>query len=130
MVATLTAGPDAAVTAAEPKLDAMWEALAAHVTGAYANFLTSATDADVAAIYPTDTFTRLAAVKRQYDPSNVFAHNHNIAPSSSQVDGAHSWRSATRKPRPASARFATTRHEPVRSHEEPADTKAGRVMTQ
>ena len=103
MVATLTAGPDAAVTAAEPKLDAIWEALAAHVTGAYANFLTSATDADVAAIYPTDTFIRLAAVKRQYDPSNVFARNHNIAPSSHH-DGAHGSRSAARKPRPAAAR--------------------------
>ena len=101
MVATLTAGPDAAVTAAEPKLDAIWRDLATHVTGAYANFLTSATDADVAAIYPAETFSRLAAVKRQYDPGNVFARNHNIAPASSRSDGAHDSRSATRKPRPA-----------------------------
>jgi FAD/FMN-containing dehydrogenase len=80
MVATLTAGPDAVVTAAEPKLEATWEALATHVTGAYANFLSSATEADVAAIYPAETLRRLAAVKRRYDPDDVFARNHNVAP--------------------------------------------------
>ena len=99
MVATLTAGPDAAVTAAEPKLDAIWRDLATHVTGAYANFLTSTTDADVAAIYPAETFSRLAAVKRQYDPGNVFARNHNIAPASSRSDGAHGSRSVKRTTR-------------------------------
>ena len=109
MVATLTAGPDAAVTAAEPKLDAIWRELAAHVTGAYANFLTSATDADVAAIYPAETFTRLATVKRQYDPGNVFARNHNVPPSSSRLDGAHDSRSVKRKARPS----ATLERRPV-----------------
>ena len=78
LVVTLTAGPKAVVEAAVPALDAMWRRLAAHVNGAYANFLTSATDADVAAIYPTETFTRLAAAKRQYDPSNLFTRNHNV----------------------------------------------------
>jgi FAD/FMN-containing dehydrogenase len=82
MVATLTAGPDALVTAAKPKLEALWEALAAHVAGAYVNFLSSATEADVAAIYPAETLRRLAMVKRRYDPDDVFARNHNVAPSS------------------------------------------------
>ena len=117
MVATLTAGPDAAVTAAEPKLDAIWRELAAHVTGAYANFLTSATDADVAAIYPAETFTRLATVKRQYDPGNVFARNHNVPPSSSRLDGAHDSRSVKRKAPPLSNAQAATRCERVLSHE-------------
>ncbi len=35
---------------------------------------------DVAAIYPTQTHERLAAVKRQYDPGNLFARNHNVRP--------------------------------------------------
>ena len=33
-----------------------------------------------AAIYPPQTRRRLAAVKRQYDPGNLFAGNHNIGP--------------------------------------------------
>ena len=80
MVVTMTAGPKPAVEAARPDLDAIWERLAPHVNGAYANFLASATEEDVAAIYPTQTHRRLAAVKRQYDPGNLFARNHNIRP--------------------------------------------------
>jgi FAD/FMN-containing dehydrogenase len=34
----------------------------------------------VAAAYPPATHTRLAAVKRAYDPDNRFALNHNIEP--------------------------------------------------
>jgi FAD/FMN-containing dehydrogenase len=54
--------------------------LAPHVDGAYANFLSSATEADVAAVYPHATYERLAAVKRQYDPANLFSGNHNVPP--------------------------------------------------
>ena len=54
--------------------------LATAVSGAYANFLSSATDEDVAAVYPTETYERLAAVKQQYDPTNLFAGNHNVPP--------------------------------------------------
>jgi FAD/FMN-containing dehydrogenase len=88
MLMTLTAGPEPTVAAAAPALDAIWARLAPHVTGAYANFLTSATEADVAAIYPPETFRRLAAVKRKYDPGNLFARNHNVRHSSSRIDGA------------------------------------------
>ena len=83
MIVTLSAGPEPAVRAAEPALDALWASLAAHVKGAYANFVSSATDADVAAIYPAPTLRRLAAVKCQYDPDNLFTQNHNVRPSSS-----------------------------------------------
>ncbi|HEX5204736.1 MAG TPA: FAD-binding oxidoreductase [Actinoplanes sp.] len=51
-----------------------------YVSGAYANFLSSATDADVRAVYPPETYRRLAAVKREYDPGNLFAGNHNVRP--------------------------------------------------
>ena len=55
-------------------------ALAPHVGGAYANFLSSAAATDVAAIYPAEVYNRLAAVKRQYDPGDLFAGNHNVRP--------------------------------------------------
>ena len=80
MVVTTTAGPEPAVEAARPALDAIWDRLTPHVSGAYANFLSSATEEDVAAIYPAQTYQRLAAVKRQYDPGNLFARNHNVRP--------------------------------------------------
>ena len=54
--------------------------LSPHVMGLYANFLSTATDEDVAGIYPPETRKRLAAVKRRYDPSNLFAANHNVRP--------------------------------------------------
>jgi hypothetical protein len=36
--------------------------------------------ARVRAAYPGATWDRLAAVKRRYDPGNLFRHNHNIPP--------------------------------------------------
>ena len=80
MVVTTTAGPEPVVEAARPALEAIWARLAPHVRGAYASFLSSATAEEVAAIYPSEVYNRLAAVKRQYDPGNLFARNHNIRP--------------------------------------------------
>ncbi|WP_431279917.1 BBE domain-containing protein [Leifsonia poae] len=80
MFVTTIAGPPPVVDAARPAFDALWARLAPHVDGAYANFLASATDEDVAAIYPEPTYRRLAAVKREYDPGNLFSRNHNVKP--------------------------------------------------
>ncbi|HYJ67684.1 MAG TPA: FAD-binding oxidoreductase [Nocardioidaceae bacterium] len=80
MFSTTILGPRPAIEAARPALEAMWARLAPRVNGAYANFLSSVTDEDVAAIYPSETHKRLAAVKGQYDPDNLFAHNHNVRP--------------------------------------------------
>ncbi len=80
MLVTVLAGPKPLVEAARPALEAIWRRLAPHVNGAYANFLASATEEDVATIYPRETYERLAAVKRRYDPSNLFACNHNVQP--------------------------------------------------
>ena len=57
-----------------------WSPVAALGSGAYVGFLGSAGPADVAAAYPPDTYRRLAAVKRRYDPGNVFRRTHNILP--------------------------------------------------
>lgn len=78
MVITTTVGPEPVIAAGQAAFDAVWGKLAPHVTGAYANFLTTATDKDVAAVYPSATYQRLAAVKSEYDPANLFAANHNV----------------------------------------------------
>lgn len=57
-----------------------WRAVAAHGTGTYINFQGSAAAEDLASAYPPATYARLAAVKRRYDPDNVFALNHNVPP--------------------------------------------------
>jgi FAD/FMN-containing dehydrogenase len=57
-----------------------WSRVAALGSGAYVGFLGSAEPADVAAAYPPDTYRRLAAIKRRYDPGNVFRRTHNIVP--------------------------------------------------
>jgi FAD/FMN-containing dehydrogenase len=80
MIVTTTAGPKPVIDAARPAVEATWRRLAPHVNGAYANFLASATEEDVAAIYPPETYRRLAAVKHRYDPDNLFAGNHNVRP--------------------------------------------------
>ncbi|MGH2618865.1 MAG: BBE domain-containing protein, partial [Thermomicrobiales bacterium] len=60
--------------------DALWRALAPRTVGAYANFLGDEGAARVRAAYSPASFTRLASVKRRYDPDNVFRLNANIAP--------------------------------------------------
>ncbi|HEY2878430.1 FAD-binding oxidoreductase [Nocardioides sp.] len=81
MFLTTTVGPRPVIEAARPALDDIWETLAPHVTGAYANFLTDATEREVAAVYPAETYQRLAAVKQRFDPDNLFAGNLNVRPS-------------------------------------------------
>jgi FAD/FMN-containing dehydrogenase len=80
MFVTTTIGPAPVIEAGRPALEAIWARLGPHATGAYANFLASATEDDVAAVYPAETYERLAAVKREYDPGNLFARNHNVRP--------------------------------------------------
>lgn len=47
---------------------------------AYLNFVGEPGQADVTNCYPPATLARLAAIKRRYDPHNVFRRNHNIEP--------------------------------------------------
>jgi FAD/FMN-containing dehydrogenase len=48
--------------------------------GAYVGFLADEGDAGVHQAYPASTWERLAAVKRRYDPANLFRRNHNVPP--------------------------------------------------
>ncbi|MQS08496.1 FAD-binding protein [Streptomyces sp. IF17] len=50
------------------------------VPGVYVNFLADDSEARIREAYPQDTWERLRAVKRTYDPSNVFRVNNNIPP--------------------------------------------------
>jgi hypothetical protein len=49
-------------------------------SGAYVNFLGAEGEARVRASYPGRTWERLAAIKAQYDPTNLFRLNQNIPP--------------------------------------------------
>lgn len=71
------------VDASEEQIEAakaVWAPIGARGIGAYAGFLGSATDADVAALWPEATLARLREVKRTWDPENLFRRNFNVAP--------------------------------------------------
>jgi FAD/FMN-containing dehydrogenase len=59
----------------------LWEAMQPYARGAYVNYL-GVGDAPerVRAAYSPQKYARLAALKRQYDPDNVFRFNQNIPP--------------------------------------------------
>jgi FAD/FMN-containing dehydrogenase len=62
-------------------------ALDRHRAGVYVNFLDSDDDASrVGEAYGRDTYSRLATVKKRYDPTNAFHHNKNIQPAPSNHD--------------------------------------------
>ena len=48
--------------------------------GSYVNFLTDVGDDPVRAAYGDTTYRRLARLKRQYDPANLFSRNQNVRP--------------------------------------------------
>jgi FAD/FMN-containing dehydrogenase len=58
------------------------EALRQGDNGAYVNFLVDEGEERIRAAYPGPTWDRLAAIKRRYDPTNLFRLNQNIPPAS------------------------------------------------
>ena len=59
----------------------LWQAAVPFSTGSvYVNFLTEEGEARVREAYPGATWERLAAIKAQYDPTNLFHLNQNIPP--------------------------------------------------
>ncbi|WP_203137927.1 FAD-binding oxidoreductase [Microbacterium sp. JZ31] len=57
-----------------------WNAIEALGSGVYGNFTTSTDPGWATRMYPAVTMARLGAVKRRWDPANVFSRNHNVLP--------------------------------------------------
>ncbi|MFC7037634.1 LLM class flavin-dependent oxidoreductase [Nonomuraea rubra] len=62
-------------------LDEQWDAMLHHFSGQYINFETDLRPERIQEAYPEPTLRRLRALKRRYDPANVFRDNFNITPS-------------------------------------------------
>jgi FAD/FMN-containing dehydrogenase len=58
----------------------MWAAMRPHANGVYVNFLDREGPDRVRAAYGEAKYRRLAALKRAWDPDNLFRSNQNIAP--------------------------------------------------
>lgn len=59
----------------------LWEAMQPYARGVYVNYLGVGDSADrVREAYSPAKYARLAALKREYDPENIFRRNQNIAP--------------------------------------------------
>ena len=59
---------------------ACWSALAPHQAGAYVNWLMDEGNGSIKDAYGEERYGRLRALKRRYDPENVFRLNQNIPP--------------------------------------------------
>jgi FAD/FMN-containing dehydrogenase len=55
-------------------------ALRQDTKGLYVNFMAAEGEARIREAYPRPTWDRLAAIKRRYDPTNLFRLNQNIPP--------------------------------------------------
>ena len=58
----------------------IWQALQPYADGVYVNFLADEGQQRIHEAYPPATYARLAALKRRYDPTNLFRRNQNIKP--------------------------------------------------
>jgi FAD/FMN-containing dehydrogenase len=61
-------------------VDRFWGAMRPYAAGAYVNTLSHDEAHRTGEAYPPATYARLAALKRRYDPTNMFRHNQNIVP--------------------------------------------------
>jgi FAD/FMN-containing dehydrogenase len=58
----------------------LWQQIRHEGRGVYVNFLETEGTERVHEAYPPATYARLAAIKRQYDPTNLFHFNQNVPP--------------------------------------------------
>ncbi|WP_405084166.1 FAD-binding oxidoreductase [Microbispora sp. NBC_01389] len=84
LLTTVVLGGRAEHAPVRESFEALWRGLTPHTAGAYGNFLSEPSKDDVAAVYPAGTYERLAAVKRRYDPANLFDQNINVGPEGSR----------------------------------------------
>jgi FAD/FMN-containing dehydrogenase len=73
-------------------VDGLVAALAQGDPGAYVNFVGDEGQVRVREAYPGSTWERLVAVKRRYDPDNLFRRNQNIPPAPHAPGGRRSER--------------------------------------
>ena len=59
----------------------LWEPVGEGAQAVLGTFTTDTSPEVVERIYPPATLERLRAVKRTWDPGNLFRRNHNITPS-------------------------------------------------
>ena len=57
-----------------------WKSLEPHHSGVYVNFLGDEGDDRIREMYGAAKYARLQALKREYDPDNLFHLNQNIPP--------------------------------------------------
>ena len=57
-----------------------WSALEPHHTSVYVNFLMEEGEERIRKAYGAEKYDRLKALKRTYDPTNLFRLNQNISP--------------------------------------------------
>ncbi len=77
---TKNASEDDADAVFSASADQIWAGISSRSDGAYVGFLDGATQDEIKQAYPEATLRRLSAVKRLYDPTNIFRNNHNVLP--------------------------------------------------
>ncbi len=82
MVMVTHFGPPSSVDPVDlhARTEHVWQALAPSASGAYVNMLGDEGEQRIHEAYPLTTYARLAALKRRYDPTNLFRLNQNIVP--------------------------------------------------
>ena len=59
----------------------LWSAMQPHSSGGfYPNYDAAAGESEIQAAFGAEKYARLVALKRQYDPDNLFRLNQNINP--------------------------------------------------
>jgi FAD/FMN-containing dehydrogenase len=78
-ITAMTDGPDGFDEEREWSRN-FWSALAPHHMGVYVNFLMEEGEERVREAYGAEKYDRLKALKRKYDPENLFRLNQNVPP--------------------------------------------------
>jgi hypothetical protein len=75
----------------------LWQALHPYASdeGAYLNFETDTDEQRVRASYGEEKYRRLASLKAEWDPDNMFRHNPNIRPATTGIPSPREARAAS-----------------------------------